>query len=191
MENIYERLDEIIPTISRESFRESTGLGNEIGYYIFDYDPKYEMLIREHVRFIEKRISSGNYGFNIKVFDLYEIMIELLDSKGYLQKNFEMEEKKGSEFVFNATKRTLRLTQKNDKIIQYIGDRVGSDDIVFLIGIGKVWPIIRSHTILNNLHPVIDQVPVIMFYPGEYGGFGLKLFGDIKDDNYYRAFKLV
>ena len=60
---------------------------------------------------------------------------------------------------------------------------------MLLIGIGKCYPIIRSHTILNNLHQVVDDVPVIMFYPGIYSGQDLMLFGEIKDDNYYRAFK--
>ncbi len=191
MKTIYQRLDEIIQRITKESFRENTGLGNEIGYYIFDYEPRYEMLVREHVRFLKQKINDGDYGFHIKEFDLYEIMLELLETKGYLEKNFKMEQVKGSEFVFNATKKTLRLTEKDDLIIQYIRDRVVKGDVVFITGVGKVWPIIRSHTVLNNLHQVLDEVPVIMFFPGVYDGLELVLFEEIKDDNYYRAFKLV
>lgn len=191
MKTIYQRLDEIIQRITKESFRENTGLGNEIGYYIFDYEPRYEMLVREHVRFLKQKINDGDYGFHIKEFDLYEIMLELLETKGYLEKNFKMEQVKGSEFVFNATKRALRLTEKDDLIIQYIKDRVVKGDVVFITGVGKVWPIIRSHTVLNNLHQVLDEVPVIMFFPGVYDGLELVLFEEIKDDNYYRAFKLV
>lgn len=191
MKTIYQRLDEIIQRITKESFRENTGLGNEIGYYIFDYEPRYEMLVREHVRFLIQKINDGDYGFHIKEFDLYEIMLELLETKGYLEKNFKMEQVKGSEFVFNATKRALRLTEKDDLIIQYIRDRVVRGDVVFITGVGKVWPIIRSHTVLNNLHQVLDEVPVIMFFPGVYDGLELVLFEEIKDDNYYRAFKLV
>jgi len=191
VKTIYQRLDEIIQRITKESFRENTGLGNEIGYYIFDYEPRYEMLVREHVRFLKQKINDGDYGFHIKEFDLYEIMLELLETKGYLEKNFKMEQVKGSEFVFNATKRALRLTEKDDLIIQYIRERVVKGDVVFITGVGKVWPIIRSHTVLNNLHQVLDEVPVIMFFPGVYDGLELVLFEEIKDDNYYRAFKLV
>ena len=75
--------------------------------------------------------------------------------------------------------------------MEYIKDRVNGRDIVFLTGIGKVWPIIRSHTILNSLHSIIEDVPLVMFFPGEYDGLELKLFSEIKDDNYYRAFQLV
>ena len=191
MKTIYQRLDEIIQRITKESFRKNTGLGNEIGYYIFDYEPRYEMLVREYVHFLKQKINESDYGFKIKEFDLYEIMLELLDTKGYLEKNFKMEQVKGSEFVFNATKRTLRLTENDDLIIQYIKDRVVKGDVVFITGVGKAWPIIRSHTVLNNLHQVLDEVPVIMFFPGVYDGRELVLFEEIKDDNYYRAFKLV
>ncbi|NLO81520.1 MAG: DUF1788 domain-containing protein [Clostridiales bacterium] len=191
MKTIYERLDEIMQRITTKSFRENTGLGNEVGYYIFDYEPKYEMLVRDYVQFLKQKINGGNYGFTIKEFDLFEIMLELLEKKGYLEKNFEMEQAKGTEYVINATKRTLRLTKNDDLIIQYIRDRVDKGDVIFITGVGKVWPIIRSHTVLNNLHQVLDEVPVVMFFPGMYDGLELVLFEDIKDDNYYRAFKLV
>lgn len=191
MKTIYQRLDAIIPKITDKSFRENKGLGNEIGYYIFDYESKYELLVREHIEFVKQKINDEHSDINIKEFDLYEVMLEILDGKGYLQKNIEMEEKKGSEYVFNATKKALRLTLKNDMIVEYIVNRVEPNDIVFITGVGKAWPIIRSHTVLNNLHKAIDQVPVVMFFPGEYDGLELVLFDEIKDDNYYRAFQLV
>lgn len=191
MKTIYQRLDAIIPKITDKSFSENKGLGNEIGYYIFDYNPKYELLVREHIKFIKHKINDDNLDINIKEFDLYEIMLEILSKKNYLLKNIEMEEKKGSEFVFNATKKALRLTLKNDIIVEYIVNRVQTNDIVFITGVGKAWPIIRSHTVLNNLYKAIDKVPVVMFFPGEYDGLTLVLFDEIKDDNYYRAFQLI
>ncbi|KHD13523.1 DUF1788 domain-containing protein [Clostridium butyricum] len=190
MKSIYERVDEILPKIVEPSFRENKGLGNEIGFYIFDYDPEYELLIRDRVTFIKDK-AKGAYGLNIVEFDLYEIMLELLDSKGYLKKNFIMEEKKGSEQVFTATKKALRLTLDNDLLVQYISERLDDADIVFLTGIGKAWPIIRSHTVLNNLHRIVEKQPLIMFFPGTYDGGSLMLFNYLKDDNYYRAFQLI
>ena len=191
MKTIYQRLDEIIPKITDKSFRENKGLGNEISYYIFDYEPKYELLVREHIEFIKQKISDEYSDINIKEFDLYEIILEVMNKKGYLQKNIEMEKKKGSKYVFNAIRKSLRLTLKNDMVLDYIVNRVEPNDIVFITGVGKAWPIIRSHTVLNNLHNAIDQVPVVMFFPGEYDGLELILFNEIKDDNYYRAFQLI
>lgn len=190
MKSIYERVDEILPKIVEPSFRENKGLGNEIGFYIFDYDPEYELLIRDRVEFIKDKVK-GAYGLKIVEFDLYEIMLELLDSKGYLKKNFIMEEKKSSEQVFTATKKALRLTLDNDLLVQYISERLDDADIVFLTGIGKAWPIIRSHTVLNNLHRIVEKQPLVMFFPGTYDGGSLMLFNYLKDDNYYRAFQLI
>ena len=67
----------------------------------------------------------------------------------------------------------------------------GKHDLILLSGVGSVWPLLRSHTLLNNLHPVMGNTPLVMFYPGRYDGQSLRLFGKLKNDNYYRAFKLV
>ncbi|WP_427339591.1 DUF1788 domain-containing protein [Caloranaerobacter sp. DY30410] len=191
MRTIYERLDQILPKLLEKRFRENKGLGNEIGYYIFDYDPKDEIIVREHIEFLKQKINNDDSEIQIKEFDLYEIILEILESKGYLDKVFDMEKKKGTEYIINAIKKTLRLTQKNDLVVDYIRKRVSKNDIVFLTGVGKAWPIIRSHTVLNTLHSVIDEVPLVMFFPGTYDGLELQLFNEIKDDNYYRAFKLI
>ena len=82
----------------------------------------------------------------------------------------------------------MRITAADSLIIRYIRERIPENSVVFLVGIGKCYPILRSHTILNNLHQVVDHVPVVMFYPGKYDGQELVLFGEIKDDNYYRRF---
>lgn len=191
MKTIHERLDAIIPEIQKKSFRENKGLGNEVGFYIFDYEPEYEMLVRDYIEFLVEKFKSGSGGFKIKEFDLYEIMLTILAEKGFLAKNIEMEAQKGSEYIFKATKKALRLTDSNDLIVQFIRERVENDDVIFLTGVGKAWPIIRSHTVLNNLHAVVEQAPLVMFFPGTYDGLELVLLDEIKDDNYYRAFKLV
>jgi len=188
---IYERLDKILPKLQERQFRENKGLGNEIGFYIFDYDPSDELIVREHIKFLKHKVNNEDSEVEIKEFDLYEIILEVLENKGYLKKVFELEKQRGTEHIINAVKKTLRLTQNNDLVVEYIRDRVESNNIVFLTGVGKAWPIIRSHTVLNTLHSVIDYVPVVMFFPGVYDGLELKLFDEIKDDNYYRAFKLI
>ncbi len=189
--DIYERLDKVLPKLQEKRFRENKGLGNEIGYYIFDYDPSDELIVREHISFIKQKMNNEDSDIKIKEFDLYEICLEILGTKYYLQKVLDMETEKGTDYAINAIKKTLRLTQKNDLIVEYIRERVDKYDIVFLTGVGKSWPIIRSHTILNTLHSVIDDIPLVMFFPGTYDGLELKLFDEIKDDNYYRAFKLI
>jgi hypothetical protein len=62
--------------------------------------------------------------------------------------------------------------------------------VYFLTGIGLVFPFIRSHTVLNNLQSIAKDSPTITFFPGDYNGHTLNLFGLLKDDNYYRAFNI-
>lgn len=191
MNTLEDRLDKAETMIQKPSFRQNKGLGNEVGYYIFDYPPEQELLVRERVEYIRKKNEQSDDEYRIVVFDLYEIVIEILKEKGYLEKCYEFEKKKGFNRITKAVGNMLRITAKDSLIINYIRERTPEKAIVFLVGIGKCYPILRSHTILNNLHQVIDHVPVVMFYPGKYDGQELILFGEVKDDNYYRAFKLV
>lgn len=191
MKTIYERLDQILPLIMDERFRKNKGLGNEIGFYIFDYAPKDELIVREHLAFLKQKVNTGGTKITIKEFDLYEIVLEIFSDKGYLEKVFAMEKEKGAAAILTPLKKTLRLTQKNDLVVDHIRKNTRPHDIVFLTGVGKVWPVIRSHSILNALHAVIEDVPLIMFYPGTYSGQDLHLFDEISDQNYYRAFKLI
>lgn len=191
MNTLDERLDKAEAMIKKPSFRKNKGLGNEVGYYIFDYPSEQELLVRERVEYIRKKNEQSDDEYRIVVFDLYEIIIEILKEKGYLEKCYEFEKKRGFDRITKAVGNMLRITAKDSLIVNYIRERTPEKAIVFLVGIGKCYPILRSHTVLNNLHQVIDNVPVVMFYPGKYDGQELILFGEIKDDNYYRAFKLV
>ncbi|MBD9030269.1 MAG: DUF1788 domain-containing protein [Butyrivibrio crossotus] len=186
-----ERLDKAEETIQKPSFRENKGLGNEVGYYIFDYPAEKELYIRERIDYIKKKSKNSNDDYKVVVFDLYDIMIDIIEKKGYLEKCYQFEKTKGFERMSKSISNMLRITSSDSLIVNYIKDNTPDKAVVFITGIGKCYPIIRSHTILNNLHQVIDKVPVVMFYPGKYDGQELVLFDEIKDDNYYRAFKLV
>ena len=185
------RLDLIEPKIYDKNFRTGCGTVGEVNFWIFDYLPEDEMAVRSYISFLTVRINSKSDDLRIKHFDLYDLMLDTLREKNYLDKVMEMEKAKGSAAIINPLKRTLRLTENGDLIIQKIvDDIVPGQDVIFLSGVGKAWPIIRSHTILNNLHSRVDKNPLVMFFPGEYTS-ELKLFGEITDDNYYRAFKLI
>ena len=186
------RLLKIEPKVCNLEFLKNKGLGNEVGYYIFDYCPQDELAVREQVSILEKKYDGTDGKLKIATFDLYELILHLLKEKGYLEKCFAFEASKGADYTFEAIIKMLRLTGKNNLIVNYIVEHTPDENaVVFLTGIGKACPMVRSHNVLNNLHQVMDKVPVVMFFPGVYSGQDLHLFGTIKDDNYYRAFKLV
>lgn len=191
MISLEERLDTVEKMIRAESFRQNKGLGNEVGYYVFDYPAEKELAVRERIEYMKRKNSKGADGFELAVYDLYDIIIDLLEKEGFLEQCFNFEKKKGMERIIKAVGNLLQINDENSLIVQYIQEHTPKDAVVFLVGIGKCYPILRSHKVLNNLHQAIDRVPVVLFYPGKYDGQELVLFSEIKDDNYYRAFRLV
>ena len=81
MKTIDERLEELTKKISSDEFQKSYGLGNEVDFHVFDYDPEDEYKVREHLKYLESKKN-----LNLKVFDIYEVIIEILKEKGFLEK---------------------------------------------------------------------------------------------------------
>lgn len=191
MRTLEEKLDIAEQLIKEKSFRENKGLGNEVGYYVFDYPPYKEMIVRERIDYMKQKNSKGLFDFELVVFDLYDIIIDLLEEEGFLETCYKFEKKQGIERIVKAVSNLLQINDDSSLIVKHIRDNTPENAVVLITGVGKAYPLLRSHKILNNLHQAIDHVPVVMFYPGKYDGQELILFETIKDDNYYRAFRLV
>ncbi|HOT77455.1 MAG TPA: DUF1788 domain-containing protein [Candidatus Wallbacteria bacterium] len=189
MGKIEERLDKILDIIKEDNFLKNRGIGNEIGFYIFDYEPKHEGIVRKHTEFLIKQMKKIKPDVGILNISIYDIILEILQEKKLLDKCFDMEKKKGKEALHKAMKPIVKPEAVIDKIKAAYDEN--THKLVFLTGIGSAWPLVRSHTILNNLHHVFDKIPLVAFFPGMYDCKELRLFGLIKDDNYYRAFQLV
>lgn len=191
MLSFQQRLDAIEDKIRSVSFRDRTGLGNEVSYYVFQYPPEKELEVRNHIQYLLTRNNKGMDGFKLVVFDLYDMIIDILEKEGFLEQIFKMEKDRGMDRIIKAVGNLLNINDDNSLMVKMIEDNTPEDAVVFLTGIGKCYPILRSHKILNNLHQSMDRVPVVLFYPGEFTGKDLVLFKTLKDDNYYRAFPLI
>lgn len=191
MKTIEERLDILEEKMRAESFRTNTGLGNEVGYYVFDYEAHQELTVRKRIEELKHTNTELKFGYQLAIYDLYELMLQLLTDEDALEDLKELEEEEGTDYVFSSISEVLKFNDKDSLIVNYIVEHTPQDAVVFLTGVGKCYPILRSHKILNNLHQVMDHCPVILFYPGRYTGDSLNVFGELKEDNYYRAFPLV
>src|SRR5690625_679731 len=187
MTNINARLDQIKEKIKDDKFIEGRGLGNEISFYIFDYHPKHELIVRDEIRSLKETFSHAMYGRRIIEFDLYKMLLDIAKEKKIYEQIFEKEKNEGKEALFKALSHFSKPEIFLDRMVRQVKDH----NVIFITGVGKIYPFIRSHTILNNLQEKIDHISVIMFYPGTYDGQSLNLFDTFKDDNYYRAFQLV
>jgi len=185
--NLKRRLSKIIPKIKEDKFIQGRGLGNEISFYVFDYEPEFELVVRDYIALIKKEFRHENSNRKIIEFDLYQMLIEISKEKKIFYRIFRMEERQGKDALFQA----MINFAKPGIFLEKIKEQIEDHNVVLITGVGKVYPFVRSHNILNNLQEVLDKMPVIMFFPGQYDGLSLRLFGRLKDDNYYRAFRLV
>lgn len=188
-ESLTERLDEILPRITSDEFLEAKGLGNEIAFFIFDYPPEAELNVRQHFRFLLDQIPKRKPHIRLKHINLFEFVVDHLRSRNLLEKTFELQKQKGDEFVLKQLEKVLHP----EKLAPHFADIIEphNQDLVLVSGVGSVWPLMRAHSLLNNLHPIMGRTPLVMFYPGRYDQKTLRLFNKIKSDHYYRAFRLI
>lgn len=191
MADLTARLNEMETAIRKPSFRQSIGRANEVNYWVFDYPPERELEVRERIAYLKNKNQGGTDGFELVVFDLYDIIIDFLEQRGFMDKCYGFERKAGISRIVKAVNNSLKVNDDDSLIVRHIKDHTPENAVVFLVGIGKCYPILRSHKVLNNLHQAFVRVPVVMFFPGTYNEQELILFNEIKDDNYYRAFRLV
>lgn len=187
--NIREKFDHLVKIISNPDFLSGKVLCNDLPIFIADYDISEE---NEFLRMENNLIKTlGNMGIKVLSVDLYDLIIEILQSN---QGDWEwvMSPDRNKEELLEELKGILGI---EDKVIPAIADKMaqneGNYDVLFLNGCGNIFPFLRTHTILNNLHTYI-QKPVIVFFPGvsvskgsPYAAFNL--FGRIDEGNDYRA----
>ena len=117
------------------------------------------------------------------------MVIDHLKSRNLLDRAIEKQRTEGDEALLSALSAPLHES-RSAQIFAEVA-QPSQHDLVLISGVGSVWPLLRSHSLLNNLQPVMGDTPLVMFYPGKYDQLSLKLFGIIESRNYYRAFKLV
>ncbi|ELA8085011.1 MULTISPECIES: DUF1788 domain-containing protein [Vibrio] len=191
VQQLQQRLEKVKDRLESDEFLTNKELGGEIGFYIFDYPAEHEIIVREHIDFLTKKLASRSEikGKRFACINLYEMVVELLKSRKLLDRAYKMQFEKGDDALFKALKGPLEQNRFAEFIVKQAN--VLECDFIILHGLGSVWPIIRGHGLLNALHAKVGNVPTVMFYPGEYDGATLKPFGRIESNNYYRAFKLV
>jgi hypothetical protein len=189
MRNFQERLNEMPQRLIAEELLHNQGLGNEIGFYIFDYPPEQEAQVNEFLQMTLANIHKKRPELKICHVHLLELFKGYLESRSLWKKAVQLQKQKGDEAVLKALRGPLNI----DRITEYFVTHYPPErqDLIVMSGVGSVYPFIRAHTLLNRFHAPLGHTPLILFYPGEYDQQSLKLFNLIPSDNYYRAFKLV
>jgi hypothetical protein len=185
-----ERLNQILPRVTSRDFLDSKGLGNEIGFWVFDYPAERELDMRSFLSgTVLPALAKQVPLLRADTIDLLQLVTDLLEERKLLDKTMDMQLNKGDDSTLLA----LRSVLKEDKIAQKIAAQhdIANLDLLILTGVGAVYPMLRTHTLLSALHPIMGNTPLLLFFPGRYDGHSLRLFNTLAEDHYYRAFRLV
>lgn len=184
MSDIMNNLNKVSARLSEEVFLTNKGLSNEAGIHVFCYDPKDELTVRAFFDNLKQQDAS----YRLIERDLYKIFIEICEGKRILKSIPSMEERKGKDHLAEQLQKVATPEAFVEKM-QYEPHQKG--DVLLITGIGKVYPFMRSHKILDNIQHIFADIPVLMLYPGTFDGQDLGLFGKFLDGHYYRAFNLL
>lgn len=185
MDDIMNSLSKVSARLSEESFLTNRGLSNEVGIHVFCYDPKDELTVRVY---FESLKSKSDVPYRLVERDLYKIFLELCEDKHIMNSIPNMEERKGKEYLSEQLQKVATPEAFVEKM-KYEPHEKG--DVLLISGVGKVYPFMRSHKILDNIQHIFSDIPVLMLYPGTFNGQDLDLFGKFLDGHYYRAFNLL
>lgn len=181
--------EHLFAVLSGKRFLQMEGLSNEVPFFIYPYAPEDALAVAQARKRIKNRLSQK--GISVREVNLYDLSIEILKDRGVWERVLTVEPDQDKddfrELLQGMLDPQLHIAPA---IRSKIND--GEFDIFFLTGIGEVFPHIRSHNVLNNLQSVVTGKPMLMFFPGRYEqsdtlGSSLVLFGQLKDDQYYRA----
>lgn len=197
-QELLRRLDELQHRIESPAFRHTTRSTNTMNYWVFDYDPRQELEVRNRISYIQKKCADSDEIHVLKI-DLYERMVHHLEQNGYLDQCVEFEAEYGMQYLVHAIKNSLRITADDNFMMKYIteiiGDEPAENTVVLLTGIGKCFPLLQGPEVFNqilyNMPSRYSHVPMVLFYPGTYTEQELIIFNEMKEDNYYRAYRIV
>lgn len=179
----------LFAVLSGERFLRMEGLSNEVPFFIYPYEPEHALSVAKAKKRIKNRLASK--GIEVREINLYDLSVEILKGRGDWEEILEVESGLDKTEFAEMLQSMLNPQQHLAPAIrELLSD--GEFNVVFLTGIGEVFPYIRSHNVLNNLQSIVVDKPMLMFFPGHYEqsdslGSSLVLFGRLKDDQYYRA----
>ena len=189
---MHNSLEHLMAVLSSQKFLNKQGLGNEVPFFIFPYEPKDELEIRAMLPRLIRKLDEID--INILRIDLYDLSIEIIKKRGIWENILDTEDELSKVELKELLQGVLDVENHLIPAIKETMDQ-SQFDILFITGIGEVFPYIRSHNVLNNLQGTAKEQPTVMFFPGSYehsleDGASLQLFGRLQDDKYYRAFNI-
>lgn len=175
--------------LSDPMFLANKGIGNEVGFFVFPYDAAREDEVRARTAELVSLSDEGRLPCRIVHRDLWDVFLQICEQRRILDKIADLELRRGSRALLERLQK-IATPEAFVQAMDYAPHEPGRD-VLLVSGVGRVYPIVRAHSILENAQHVFADVPVVLLYPGKYDGAQLHLFNSISDGNYYRAFNLL
>jgi len=190
--NIQESFDHLLTVLSGQRFLQKEGLGNEVPFFICPFDVSVSVDVTRLQKQLVNRLEQS--GIRVLEINLYDLSIEMLKDLGIWDQVIEIEPTVSKDELKELLQGVL---DPETNLVPAIATKLKNNDfdILFLSGVGEVFPYIRSHHVLNNLQSTAKEKPTLMFFPGAFthtleSGASLDLFNRLHDDKYYRAFNI-
>ncbi len=186
------KFQHLFDVISGQRFLNKQGLGHEVPFFLCPFKPAESVEMERLRNQLINRL--GQNSVRVLEVNLYDLSIEILKKRDVWGRILEMEKSVCKEQLKELLQGVL---DPEAHLVPAIAARLASTDfeVLFISGVGEVFPYIRSHNVLNNLQSTAKEKPTVMFFPGVYthsleSGASLDLFGRLHDDKYYRAFNI-
>lgn len=184
-DDLVRRVQTLRNRLADPDFLANRGLGNEVGIYTLCYDPALELEARDQISRLK---ADDSLPCRLVEHNLYDIALARLEARRLLAKMPAMECKHPKSWVIGQMDKICPASMYAQAIADVPRE---PGDVVLVTGVGEIYPFLRLHVLLDNIQPLVRDVPIVAMYPGRFDGKSLRLFGRLEDENYYRAFDLV
>ena len=171
--------DRLFQIFASPDFLAMKGIANGVPIFIQAYDPADEDAVRGIVGSIANRLR--NQGLAVRVLDLFDLMLAELEQGDNLHALVDNEANAEKvEFLHELRNLSDPKTHLIPRLIEAIGEE--GTQLTLITGSGRVYPFLRTHSVLESTELAQLRHPVVIFFPGEYsqdavGGSHLRLFG--------------
>lgn len=185
-------LDRLFTILSSGRFIAMEGLANEVPIFIQPYKIEEEETFSPMIHALAQRLRSG--GIQVAEVDLFQLLLDELRGEDLLDAFTDEDAGYERQDLLRDLK---NYASPKDRIVPRLVAIMEQEGVqlTLVTGVGRIYPFLRAHSLLESIQPAMMRHPLILFFPGEYiqtPGLGsqLRLFGTLPAKGYYRAFNL-
>lgn len=186
--NWKERLKhDLEPVLASADPRGRLSAYHDMPYAIFHYPPDVEFDLRSELDLLATRLE--NAGKRVTRVSLAECLFSAIAAEGYSAQ--DMLENEPVTGVHTMVDTIHSILESSHPLVDLVAAKLPADpsptkDVVLLNRTGALFPVYRSHALLEQMKGLLN-VPAVLFYPGELDGpTGLSFMGALDPDPNYR-----